>query len=240
MTIVAHNSISNNPQAPNQFGGLALWLDASQLTGLVDGNAVASWTDMTGKGNHAIQATEANKPLYKTNILNGKPVVRFDGTDFLTSPNGAISGLSNAISIFAVYNMTVQTDTSILVAETDDTANRLNIHPNFSGGTVFFDFGNISTGGRVNGAWGGALGTFYRWGFVAGSSAMNIYRNGTSILSVGTSKTFTPGIKTLNIGAYSATRFNGDVAEIIIYNRVLSAIERAFIDSYLSNKYAIV
>jgi hypothetical protein len=53
---------------------------ASLLTGLSNNDKVASFTEQINS-KHAVQATEDKKPLYKTNIQAGKPVVRFDGTD---------------------------------------------------------------------------------------------------------------------------------------------------------------
>jgi hypothetical protein len=55
--------------------GVTLWLDASQLTGLTDGDPVATWTDMSGWDNNA--AKSGGSPTYKTGVLNGKPVVQF-------------------------------------------------------------------------------------------------------------------------------------------------------------------
>ncbi len=42
---------------------------------------MAAWADASGQGNDATQATAALRPTYRTNMLNGKPVVRFDGAD---------------------------------------------------------------------------------------------------------------------------------------------------------------
>lgn len=62
--------------------GLQLLLDARTITGLSDGDKVASWADQSGYGNDASQATEAHKPTYKTNIYGSNPAVRqVDQTD---------------------------------------------------------------------------------------------------------------------------------------------------------------
>ena len=54
--------------------------DARFISGLSDNDAVGTWTNRTGSDN-ATQATAANKPIYKTNQLNGNPVVQFDGSN---------------------------------------------------------------------------------------------------------------------------------------------------------------
>lgn len=63
---------------------LELHLDASKIGELEDGAQVSSWSDLSGKGRNLAQATESKRPIYKTNILNGLPVVRTaDANDYL-------------------------------------------------------------------------------------------------------------------------------------------------------------
>lgn len=71
---------------PSQIPGLKLWLDASQIAGLNDGDAVATWSDLSGNALHFTQSTASKRPLYKTNVQNGLPGVLSDGVDdFLES-----------------------------------------------------------------------------------------------------------------------------------------------------------
>ena len=65
--------------------GLQLLLDARSITPVADGTALAAWSDSSGLGNNAAQATLANRPVYKTNIYGSNPAVRFvDSTDFMS------------------------------------------------------------------------------------------------------------------------------------------------------------
>jgi hypothetical protein len=73
--------LSGGVWTPKKLGGLVLWLDASKITGLNDGDVVTQWDDASGLENHATQSTTSRKPLYKINIINGRPVVRSDGVD---------------------------------------------------------------------------------------------------------------------------------------------------------------
>lgn len=85
---------------PSQISGLVLWLKAYSITGLSDGDGVATWTDASGLGRNFTQATSGNRPLYKVNIQNGKAIVRFDGSnDYLISTS--INALTNK-TVFAV------------------------------------------------------------------------------------------------------------------------------------------
>jgi len=77
------------------------WFKADAITGLVDNDPVASWANLGSSGAAATNGTGAQRPLYKTNILDGKPVVRFDGSnDILTATGVNIPAIA---SIFAVF-----------------------------------------------------------------------------------------------------------------------------------------
>lgn len=69
---------------------VTLWLkaDAGTFTtsamstpATADGDRVGGWQDQSGNGRHATQATGAARGTLKTNIQNGLPVVRLDGSD---------------------------------------------------------------------------------------------------------------------------------------------------------------
>jgi hypothetical protein len=77
------------PLDPSTVAGLKLWLKADSLA-LADGAAVTTWTDSSGNGNNA---TAVGAPVFKTNILNGKPVIRFVGVQGFTLAT-AIAGTS--------------------------------------------------------------------------------------------------------------------------------------------------
>ena len=53
--------------------GMALWLDASELT-----SAVSSWVDKSGNNNHASQS---GSPALASEAQNGLSAISFDGTD---------------------------------------------------------------------------------------------------------------------------------------------------------------
>ncbi|MBM9589589.1 hypothetical protein JWG41_03985, partial [Leptospira sp. 201903075] len=60
--------------APRVLGGgsLRLWFKADQLT-LNDGDGIATWTDVSGYGNHIVQANTIQRPVFRMNQANGYP-----------------------------------------------------------------------------------------------------------------------------------------------------------------------
>lgn len=98
---VALDPVAIPPFNPSDYGTVSLWLKANALS-LNDGDAVATWPDSSGNGNDATQGTAGQRPVYKANILNALPAVRFDGS------NDALTGASiTSGSLFVVANSTV-------------------------------------------------------------------------------------------------------------------------------------
>ena len=70
-----------------------LWLDDESALTMSSG-AVSAWADRSGLGMHLSQATAASQPTVSPDLLNGKRMLRFDGSnDYL----GATSTLSGAL-----------------------------------------------------------------------------------------------------------------------------------------------
>lgn len=85
--------------------GAFLALDSRFISGVSDGSSISSWTSRTGS-NDASQATSANQPVYKTNIVSGQPVVRFtkSSLQYMRTGNGPF-GTTSGISILAVASV---------------------------------------------------------------------------------------------------------------------------------------
>ncbi len=67
--------------------GATLWLlgDDAAFTGHSDNTAESAWVNRaTAVGGSWTQSTGANKPKYRTAVLNGLPVMEFDATDEMT------------------------------------------------------------------------------------------------------------------------------------------------------------
>ncbi len=226
--------------------GRVLHLDADAITGLNDDDPVETWDDLSGQGNHATQATEANRPTYKTSVLDGKPVVRFDGgNDYLTAPHGVIAGISNEITIFFVSKTSNIQNSSVLATyDPNDAAeqgvNRIGMHLPWADNNKYWDFGAWNDDGRLSTSWNANTNDFFLWTFLAETNFMEIRRDGDSKASQSVSSTFAPEAPDLElfIGRQEpGNEFDGDIAEILIYDRALTTQERADVEWYLGEKW---
>jgi len=89
VTDLTRNLISDTFM-PSVTNGLIAYYDARNITGLVDGDPVAEWDDVSGNNYHVSQANTTLKPTYKGNyvLFDGVNDYLFrvvDGTDFINS-----------------------------------------------------------------------------------------------------------------------------------------------------------
>jgi len=216
--------------APTDIANCSLWLAADRITGLVDGDPVSTWADGSGNGKNATQTGTA-RPTYKTNILNGLPVLRLDGSNDCMETASTVTVAS--IFFVAKYSGGATWATSfmgILTAAGGFTSDSADIWfiGSSSGGTAFYDPGSAFANIYKNGAGPSSLGT-------ANIAPMNAfaYINGTRSSAV---------TKTVKIGQdrNNAGRFlNGDIAEIIMYSVAPSSGDRVILQNYLAAKYAL-
>lgn len=230
------------PPDPPPTDGLILWLEGFALAGLGDGDPVETWPDSSDVGNDASQAVAGNRPTYHENQLNGLGVVRFDGDSHqhLDLPNlysGATEG-EVFIVLKANADPGVSGKTGLWHFGTGNTANR-DLWPH-TNGSVYLGWGatsrrisnvnptpaltnwntlNIDT--TSGGTWTARLN-----GSTLGSASANFAFNSAPVIGESNPEDNSQG-------------FDGDIAAIICYNRVLSSGERADVQSYLTDRFGV-
>lgn len=235
--------------SPSDIAGLQLWLKADAITGLNDGDAVTTWSDSSGQGNDVTQATAGNKPTYQTNELNGKPIVRFDGTDdFLMDTSLDAEFQVNSYTFFVVGKQTNAGNDCFFSLGDSLTADQA-LPPLLAGPIVravsFASGGGLDSADSTTTPVGG-----FRVYSVRRSTADNnftLWVNGTqegqdAALANATAD-YGGASKALAVGARGDTPINfldGDIAEIIFYDSALSTVNRDSVESYLGSKYNIV
>lgn len=94
---------------PSDVSGIWGWWAASSITGVANGGGFVTWPDLSGSGNNLIAGTGITSAItYRTNIINGFPVVRIPGTtasDFFQTltHNQSLQLLPSSLAVYSVY-----------------------------------------------------------------------------------------------------------------------------------------
>ena len=219
--------------------GLRLWLDGSSVT--QEASKVSAWADRTPFGHDTSQAEAGQQPAFHSEGINGQQAVVFDGSDDILSGtvNGSTLLDSTAASLFLVMKQNGGSrNNAVFGWESDSHRNHLDLLFTYNN-VLLFDYGNASDGGRISGAqperWDN------NWHLV------EVYRDGaTGRVAVGGVTVFEGEFfddlavdveGTLSIGGVGTLHHGGAVAEVLVYNRTLSAEEVAKVRTVIANKF---
>lgn len=217
------------------------WMKADAITGLNDDDPVVSWLDSSSAAKHYGQASAGNRPTYKTNIVNGLPVVRFATDDSLVQdPDARTLAVANTLII--VCSPSTSTDDYILGGS--GTEGVPAIISGFS--SKAFEYYNSVSGTGERETFQASASGFHILTVTRTDDTGNVvgYYDGTQVFSTGvnTSRDW-DGLFIQEIGANGnasgSDPFNGDIAEIIHYASVLSGGDLTTVHNYLGSKYAI-
>jgi hypothetical protein len=225
---------------------LDLWLKAD--TGVEeaaadeaeDGDSVLNWLDNTINTNDATQATGTNRPTYNEDIINFNPSINFDGTNHEMSTSIPASG---EVTIFAITDGNSSTKSLLHL---DNGANGSLDIEQTAAATVRGSYTNstpTTAGIATNDLTTISSGTPYLVNYRHQSTGTNrLFINGITQTLPASSGNTLSGTFTAGIGAdpaSSSTRWDGEIAELIIYNYRVPQAERWQIESYLGIKYGI-
>lgn len=227
------------PFSPLLVGGLVAWWDADAITGKSDGDAISQWDDSSGNARHGTQGTAGSRPTYKTNILNGLPVVRFDGGDVL---DVAAFTHGTKFSVFAVVVFrTTAAGNQFIYEQSSDTSQRMYLWKRGSDGKLIFGYHDGSAFRDYTKTWSPAVDTPYLIDGETGPVNNTLGISGTTDTSTTRTGYPTSASKAAQIGRSPGTgsNWNGDIAELIVYNADVSSIDRDLLRDYLSAKWGV-
>ena len=234
---------------------LLLWLRADAGVDTLNGT-VSRWHDQSGNGNDVIQTNTSRQPLLVANILNGKPVIRFDGLDDRLEFTS-----STPMSKFTIFMIVKNDPGGGLNPDHVIAFGPLNGGWDSWYFILFMGVDNVTDRIEIGGPDGGIravapnLSAYGKWRNISVTTNQTIYS--TTLRWNGNNATMTPVVGT-NM-AINAPMGNGggiagtdgdpsgnkltakcDFAEAIIYNRVVTDSERTAVENYLAIKYNIV
>lgn len=244
---------------PLSISGCIMWLDATDINTLwadsvggiaiedLDAQAVGAWEDKSTASNDATQASGSAQPLYRTNVQNGHPMLKWDGLNDYMRCDGiasTFSGNDKTATIFIIFkktdNLTSQALISCgnsvlggyfaaytrntpdyLITKQDDAATAVNAVPALPPDTS--------------------------------ATLITLRLNGTTLdvdidgLGVDVADPFNVGVTTLNgaaLGAFYVTGaiifpLSGYIGEVLIYNSALSGANRTLVNNYLIARWGL-
>jgi hypothetical protein len=217
--------------SPPSLGGLVVWTDASQLS-LADGAAVTAWPNLGSAPNPSFVGTPS--PVLKTNILNGKSVVRF------TAGQGRLRGTHSLTNTWTLL---------YVVRRWGTTAGRAfgvvyppaNIYVGFH--STRPDIMYVE-GAPVHGpesTWSATPPDAWKlYGADSDADFSHFFINGVFIAPNNQSANLTG---TWNLSGYdpatAGETCDCDVAEVLIYDRKLSDANRVTVEGYLRSKWGL-
>jgi len=209
-------------------GGLVMWMDAADDTtfSYSSGTTVSQWRDKSGLNNHCVPLTAGPT---RSSFLNSRKVLAFTTGQSIGSLSFTMETSAN--TVFVVSRLTGSTNSRVLTAYYN---NWLLGH---WGGNYnqYYAEGWIAYGGyAADTTWRMYMGD---WGGSSNDVA-NAYSNGTLITNQTTSQA-SAGPKGLGINFQGGEPSTCEAAEIIVFNRVLSAVERRLVHTYLGQKWGI-
>ena len=206
--------------------GLILHLDASSIQGKSEGDPVPIWFDTSPNQNHADQS--AGTPTYTASALNGLPAVHFDGESRLAVSNS----VGATYSILTVSQLSGNSNQRLLSSSSQNWL--LGYHAGYQH-RMWVPNGFV-TSTQIP-----ADTQPHLYSATSGNQKVHFYADGAdlSALPGRPDNTITMGF--FQLGAYSDGQQAGagDVAEVIIYNRVLTGTERRSIEAGLNAKYGL-
>lgn len=217
------------PFSPDDIAGIQLWLDASDSATITIATGVSQWDDKSGNSRHASQATGSKQPTVNTAAQNGLDTIRF------TSANSQEMALAG-------------TDISV------DSAYTIAFVGQRAGPSGTNEIALLGAAGS-RGLWwnsGTDLTVYNSTNYAQAAIASTVYNSIICTLTGSTGAIYLNGtLQTTNIGAFSLAAVwdtlghiaqngiytNADIAEVIVYDTVLSSGDRTSVQDYLKAKW---
>ncbi len=213
---------------PDMIDDLELWLAADSMVTTGENNKVSEWKDLSKNEFIALQQDLDKQPLWVNNEINELPVIRFNGENWMLADFDKVFHQPNFI--FMVWKN-----------QDGNLSTRRRMFHGAGDHRILFQ----THGGDVS-SWGGSLigytpSTPFDY-FLFSSLLFNqgnskIYENGNLKTSGDVGSNAVDGI-TIGVDRDLISNFfRGDIAEIILFNKLLTTNQRVTIENYLRNKY---
>ncbi|MEM6347837.1 MAG: lamin tail domain-containing protein [Bacteroidota bacterium] len=238
---------SGSPGRANEFlcapaqiqAGLSAWLAADLDT--TEGSMIANWRDRSGQGADASQSNSSKLPQYISDGINGHSILRFDGLDDWFKINQLAATLSDSSTVFAIFRPRIQSGDGYYLSSHFGGSNRVKFGHRSNGELIYDDDAVTLASGDFRGR--ATMTSFSLYPDLKAQGYVN-----ASAGPAWTSAYISTGADRVSIGqefdgsgadSQTSNHWSGDLAELILYERVLSIEEHQKVASYLAIKYGL-
>jgi hypothetical protein len=236
--------------SPTDIANLVGWYKSG--TGItLNGSTVSQWDDSSGAGNHATQGTATAQPTYNATDanFNGLASLTFDSSSDFLYANGLLSSIINGddkpLTIVMAVKATNSTAFPTILGTNELTVGNTQFRCRLRNNSVSTYFMGLRDGaGTDANISGGTSDTNVKIvRFQTSGTAAEIFANNSSVAS-GAMDVSTCSATWFCLGATptsasaGANFFGGEIAEIAVYSRLLSAGEQTQVETYFKDKFA--
>ncbi|MDD5708565.1 MAG: Ig-like domain-containing protein, partial [Kiritimatiellae bacterium] len=221
-----------------QYKYAADWID------LTNGQAVASWTDMSGQNRNATQGTGSLQPVLTEDGLNGLPVVHFtavksSSVNYLKIPDVNLAQPFTIVVVGRMLGNHASNATDIFFDGPSSGANRTIMGHNYNGSNESQFYIHQDTAALVATVTRSVWTDYHIWEAFYNGSSSALYCDGSNVISgtVGSGN-----LRGLLMGCYFGgynNGLNGDIAEFHCYSGAPTSTERNALGAGLAAKYGL-
>jgi len=223
---------------PNWLSGSpnVLWVRGDKGVTL-NSTTISAWADQSGNGHNLSQGTPSTQPTFVSSSINSRPAAQFvsGSHQVLTNSGGCPGGnAAHTILVAGAFTATPATFQGLVGYGGSNTG---------YGSSTVGQEGKYWFGGSNNVSpmsSGNADTSSHVFTKTFDGSHIDGYIDGTSVATL---SSVTMALSTgIQVGAYADpanTYCSANIAEVIIYNRILTAGEQTQVQRYLGNRYAI-
>lgn len=215
--------------------GLYMWLRADQGITL-NGSSVAAWDDITANNNDWEQTTAAEQPLFVADAMNGEPVVRFDGVDNGLTAGDILTGLTEA-EVFVVLKIDTDPPGNEAQSGLWVMSGAQATHYPYTDGVIYESFGTDTR--KTVGDPTPLLTSPRIYNISTAANAWTARLDGAELHTTGTNTVGWTANPVIGPSAGGTYFLDGDIAEVLLYDAVLSAGDRTLVHAYLGARYGI-
>lgn len=224
---------------------LKLWYETTSKKSFVDtetgnGLAISTWYDRNTLSNarNNAQGTADNRPTYITKCVNGLPCIRFDGSNDYMYFDGTFL-VATDFTVFVVEQRRTDADGNFFLSGNGGTTNsNLILGYRYNGTVTFSMFSNDLEASVPNYI---ASTPKIHVFTMSSSTGKSYYLNGVTTQTEPTQTDQLVSLDNYSLGLSNIANFyyNGDLCEVIIFDRAINDDERRNIEAYLSQKWKI-